>query len=48
VAAQTFYLDSNGNRAWDAGTDVSFTFGAAADVPVTGCHVCRRMIEPEE
>jgi hypothetical protein len=32
-----WYLDSNDNGAWDAGTDTLYTsFGQAGDVPVTG------------
>ncbi len=31
-----WYLDTNGNRAWDTGIDSIFSFGIAGDVPVTG------------
>ena len=34
-AQHTFYLDYNGNRAWDAG-DVSASFGISGDLPVAG------------
>jgi hypothetical protein len=31
-----WYLDSNGNRAWDHGVDQKLQFGLASDLPVTG------------
>ncbi|MEE4379344.1 MAG: VCBS repeat-containing protein [Candidatus Competibacteraceae bacterium] len=31
-----WFLDLNGNGAWDAGTDLTYTFGIATDQPVTG------------
>jgi len=31
-----WYLDANGNGAWDAGTDTLTTFGLPGDIPVTG------------
>ena len=31
-----WYLDSNGNNAWDAGSDGAYTFGMAGDIPVVG------------
>ena len=32
----TWYLDYNGNGAWDAGTDKVYTFGAIGWSPVLG------------
>ena len=32
----TWYLDWNGNGAWDAGTDKVYSFGAPGWTPVTG------------
>jgi len=32
----TWYLDSNGNGAWDAGTDYAYNFGATGWTPVAG------------
>jgi hypothetical protein len=31
-----FFLDLNGNRVWDAGTDGVFAFGTSTDLPVIG------------
>jgi hypothetical protein len=31
-----WYLDKNGNNAWDAGTDKQYSFGATGWTPVTG------------
>jgi YD repeat-containing protein len=31
-----WYLDTNGNGVWDAGTDTVTTFGLPGDIPVTG------------
>ena len=31
-----WYLDINGNNAWDAGSDGAYTFGMAGDIPVVG------------
>lgn len=32
-----WYLDANGNGAWDSGTDLAYaSFGGATDIPVTG------------
>ncbi len=35
-AIRLFYLDTSGNLAWDAGTDLVAPFGASTDLPVTG------------
>ncbi len=32
----SWYLDSNGNMAWNPGVDAKFAFGLATDIPVTG------------
>ena len=31
-----WYLDSNGNNSWDAGSDAAYVFGMAGDIPVVG------------
>ena len=33
---QTWYLDSNGNGAWDNGVDNAYSFGAPGATPVVG------------
>jgi glucose/arabinose dehydrogenase len=33
---QTFYLDSNGNGAWEVGVDARHIFGISGDLPVIG------------
>jgi PKD repeat protein len=35
-ATRRFFLDTNGNYAWDAGTDLVAPFGISTDLPVTG------------
>lgn len=36
VRGRWWYLDYNGSRAWDAGTDSSFVYGLVTDTPVCG------------
>ncbi len=36
VRGNTWFLDMNGNGAWDDGIDATYSFGLPGDVPITG------------